>query len=1461
MKCKWQRLLAIVLLSFLISKGINAQLSITCSIPAPQMCPNDELNVTITIAETTTTKFPTALGEKYFYLKLPSGLIFSNTTVRNTSPDLQGGYYWAYDDSIRIKFASVSNSEDNDWVAINTTIKSSDLMNTTKNLVVHHGNLYSTPATYSIPIQFSPPSISLSLTDQNKKTYCTKTPIGLSISDATSCSDISAWNMYGINKANQIVNLGTYPSNNDFSISNIDSNLKEIYAFSVDMHGNEFGNASNHLTIGDNTKDLIINSPKLLPFTATDPMRVNRNDGHVPLRTCMAVNPEWQTVYAPGTYTNGPYPFQDSIEGRYHVTFAGKKGTGVVIPATSPYLNSTSVTNDYDLSYFDPTTVGDDNTKIFAITTQYFSNMSGFCTDSSSLTIQISNETISIASSLCASDTAKDKDIVLNGNLVSDYIPPRAHLKYFYVCENGSVIDTLNVDSVDWQNNFHFNLDLKKYKVKKGFTKRMLTLKSIIEYFSISCRTTYPCGWLYFCPPVLTCDSVPVLMEHASKLITIYGPPDNVNLIGLVDTICPSQNPIRLFSNYPIESIEGDGVSSSTTNGPLDWYYKPFDAFGFDFNKINPSEKKLGHLKLHYTHDSNCPDTYEDSVVIKTNYKVDTTGYLKGFPKTLCRSNKNNPIILSPTLTVNNIKVEVDTVPKFRDGNVIYYNDHTDTPDWRFKLANIDYKGFDKDTTLNIIYQYYDGNGCPWVNKIPVIVYDTLRPNFTYTDICNGKTTTFTNTSRAIAGTIGHDSTIIWNFGDYTPISNANTVKHLYREPGKYPLKMLVTSNVGCTSQLDSTIIYGDKTTVDFSVTNHVANTGDPNAQITFHNKSIVAKTATSDTIAVSRYDWNFDDGIASPPIYSPDFIYAYQNAGLYYVKLTATMENGCTESDTIPIPIFPFVNVTNQTPRLYDFESGTQDWLTSGSFKRGQNSTWNYNIIGTALADSVHAESDWAWLTSSIDSAQQVAWVESPCFNIDSLTYPMLNLDIFESVEKGLDGASVQYTYDDGISWHTLGNFNKDIAWYDCEQIQSKPAALTDTANLRTDDGFGWSGNIAKWQNLRYPLEEIKEKMNLNNHPFPCVRFRVKYTTNGSNAPLTTFKGFAFDNFDVTWRKKVMLVEQFTNTVFDATSEQTEFNWLDKYLANYKDGAVAINYHPWISGKVDTLFGINRADISARASEYGILYRPKTILDGYYQSEPPADSTIHHYSAPSSLQDPGFDIHNVDMQIVKDSLVISAGILKLKEQLTPIKETTTSAHYSQDCLVRMAIVQKEMPLNGVDYKNVLIELLPNGEGNTVATIPESIHVGGDTKVISSWKPSVTTVGNHFRLIVYVQSVAGLAKVQQVWYKDIPDALVPQVTKSPMIKSVNSKSSLSVKVYPTPVSDILYVKFDEKAPARSQWQIVNMAGSVVLFGQLEADTQLFCINVSNLSDGVYLLKTTDAVNGTVNTYKVLVEKN
>jgi hypothetical protein len=1498
--------LLFTVVSYLSVFAGNIDITITPANSSP--CSGDYITCNIKIVESTATDFQ---HTGCFKILLSAGLEFDMSTKPNSSLPPKTDLYINSDDFTDSRayyfYITVGSSHQyKDSITIsNLKIKIDPLSNGAQTIAVSGtsvstispNKLFTTPSDSSSTVNIKQPLLTLALNDDAATVhYCENKLISFIATDANSsgCSNYTL-EFRGKTVSGSDIVLGTYAlagSSTSISTNKIDRNINNVYVIAKYTDGS-YGVESGILSVGSDESNLVrLNAPPVFPFKI-DSTEISINAGSLYISQVMNISGSWQTVLVPNNQvvysnyklTDGDYHTETrtrtvqrceiiwvpvyiffgfilvphercySVEESYNVTVANSipeqtlrqdniyqftfSGPGINRQANylaenctfnsyAPSLLSNCGPADFNSIYFNPQATAvnlDGDNYIYAVTKQFYSNINDYCSASDTLKIKVITDHIYISEPLCASDTTKKRirvDISKDQNL---YIPSSATYSRFVVSNGLKELATLTPED-PYSNPLYFDIYLSDttFQPKPGYTKKLY----------LNCVFTFP---FYDASG----GSVPQEIIAYSKPITIYTPVADADFLNLSHNICPSIDSVSLISNYKIENVSGYGISSSI-NGS-EWYFKPSVA-----DKYKDSNNNV-FLTLNY-YDGHCYSSTVDSININRTYGVDSTGFLQNFATYYCHN--DGKVILTPTNTVDTLYTE-NYFKKIAD-NSVYQK--SDDKVWYFDPTKVTYpQSKVGDTLFNIYYNYYDKKGCPWTKKYLITIFDTIRPNLECLNVCNGETTIFKNKSQVYG--FSKDSTIKWDFGDAS-YAYLDSVTHFYSKPEKYPLKMTVTSTKGCTSVLDSAIIYGDQTKIDFGVTNHVSNAGNDYA-ITFHNK-----TKAADYNPVIKYQWDFDDGLTSPPIFLDDFVYAYPEANLYHVKLITTMSNGCVESDTIPIPIFPYVNVTDQTPHIYDFEKGTQGWLSSKDFDRGQNSTWRYGAL-SSMTDSVHSSINLGWATSleyaeQADSVPQVSWIESPCFNIDSLKYPMLTMDMFESIEKGLDGATVQYTIDDGVVWNTLGKLNPDIAWYDCEPIQSRPASTKDTAQI-SDESFGWSKNLKKWQNVRYPLEGIIETMLTRNHPFPCVRFRVKYTSNGSNDPQSKFTGFAFDNFNVTWRKRVLLAEQFTNTIDDASGEQDEFRWLDTFLKVYRDGAVAINYHPWINNTTDSLYDINPSDISARASEYGILFRPKTVLDGFYESEPPAKALINHYASSLTLQDPGFDIHNVNMQLVNGSLAISAGILKLKEQLTPIEGTLKGAHYSQDCVVRIAIVQKEMTVNNINYNNVLIELLPNGEGNTVATIPESASVGNDTRISGAWTPQITTVDKKFRLIIFVQGMAGLARVQQVWYKDIPDALVPKVTKAPSIKSENTKSSVAAKVYPTPANDLLFVQFDEKMPVRTKWQIINMAGVVTLDGQLEEDCRLFSINVSHLADGVYLLKTTDAVTGQVNIYKVLVQKD
>ncbi len=153
----------------------------------------------------------------------------------------------------------------------------------------------------------------------------------------------------------------------------------------------------------------------------------------------------------------------------------------------------------------------------------------------------------------------------------------------------------------------------------------------------------------------------------------------------------------------------------------------------------------------------------------------------------------------------------------------------------------------------------------------------------------NGHQFVFTNTSIIAAGTITYN----WDLGDGTT-STATNVTHSYAVPGTYFVKLIVTSDNGCTDSLSFNVTVKDSPLAGFTIDNaEECFTGN---QFTFSNTSNIAKGSL-------LYRWDMGDGNF---VSSQDVIYSYAQPGTYTVKLIALGDNDCVDSIYFDVTVNP---------------------------------------------------------------------------------------------------------------------------------------------------------------------------------------------------------------------------------------------------------------------------------------------------------------------------------------------------------------------------------------------------------------------------------------------------------------------------------------------------------------------------------------------------------------------------
>ena len=197
--------------------------------------------------------------------------------------------------------------------------------------------------------------------------------------------------------------------------------------------------------------------------------------------------------------------------------------------------------------------------------------------------------------------------------------------------------------------------------------------------------------------------------------------------------------------------------------------------------------------------------------------------------------------------------------------------------------------------------------------------------------------------------------------------------------------------------------------------------------------------------------------------------------------------------------------------PYAESFESGAAGW-TSG----GTNNDWQ---LGTPAKAVINGAGDGitSWITGGlIGSAYSSAarsWLQSPCFDLSSLSRPEISFLIFWDTEYQYDGGNLQYSTN-GTTWQTLGRSTTDACiadnWYTINAINNLSGLATTTS--------GWSGTVqatsgscrggngsGSWKRARYCLQELAGESS--------VTFRFTF---GSGTTCNDFDGIAMDLFEV---------------------------------------------------------------------------------------------------------------------------------------------------------------------------------------------------------------------------------------------------------------------------------------------------------------------------------------------------------
>ena len=193
--------------------------------------------------------------------------------------------------------------------------------------------------------------------------------------------------------------------------------------------------------------------------------------------------------------------------------------------------------------------------------------------------------------------------------------------------------------------------------------------------------------------------------------------------------------------------------------------------------------------------------------------------------------------------------------------------------------------------------------------------------------------------------------------------------------------------------------------------------------------------------------------------------------------------------------------------PYTEGFETGSGGWTPGGTASEWSLGTPIKPVISSAGAGTR------SWITGTLTQSfyanNQNSTLTSPCFDFTGLTAPYIRFLLFWETERKYDGASLQYSIDNGSTWTTLGSNADAVAcpssnWFNTTGITALGGADGWSGNIQpTAPCTGGAGNgSGAWVLAQRGMPQLAGRSN--------VRFRFRFA---SGSVCNGYDGFAVDN------------------------------------------------------------------------------------------------------------------------------------------------------------------------------------------------------------------------------------------------------------------------------------------------------------------------------------------------------------
>jgi hypothetical protein len=531
---------------------------------------------------------------------------------------------------------------------------------------------------------------------------------------------------------------------------------------------------------------------------------------------------------------------------------------------------------------------------------------------------------------------------------------------------------------------------------------------------------------------------------------------------------------------------------------------------------------------------------------------------------------------------------------------------------------------------------------------------------------------------------------------------------------------------------------------------------------------------------------------------------------GTYAIEAYTSLANDYDKSnDSLSKSIISLLAV-NTFPYAESFETNNGGWISGGV-----NSSWALGTPTGVIIDTA-SNGTQAWVTNLTGQygASEFGFVNSPCFDFTSIPNPYLELDIFYDIEFQWDGALIQASSDQGVTWSTVGAKGDTVNWYN--DTADAVAAVDPTGQSWTGDATLGSQN---WITAKHYLNGMGG--------LPSVQIRVLFISDGS----VFGEGFAFDNVKI----------------YDKTPPVVTLPYYPIGIVNTEDAttgvADSLGVFCWISG---TVAGV---DLDGNT---GISF---TIID--QSGTNPEGMNIYNFADVSN-----YVVTEGDSIMLRGEIQQFNGLTELLPD--SIRIIATGKSLPAHTLVSSLSEATESQL--IEIRDFVV-ITPSGNGSynftaTNGTDTLTIRVDADTDV----NDSLSVAG---RALVAGDTICSMKGIggqfdnsnpylsgYQIFPMRFSDIDTTSCITIIGIKDAEQNTS-SIQFYPNPNNGQFKLQIENVTAPNSTLEIVNIQGQVVynenliINGSLSKD-----INI-NVEKGIYFVKLSNK-NG-VKVEKLIIE--